>query len=220
MTVNLVAKITAKITKALFDGVPEDCVAALFLPGMNKPIHVKLSDIEIEDPEPPMQQVGYTVKNADGKVVASGTWTMPPGTLYALPQPWYGTDINADSGGGNGYITAMSGFSVTKLDAEGNPVTKVVQPKVSGNDVAHTLLQAVPGLAAAKGSCPACKKPQVETGALAAGFVTSWCGDHISAMDLVVHLNDYHEWSREQIADWLETKDWDLSFQQTEGADA
>lgn len=29
---------------------------------------------------------------------------------------------------------------------------------------------------------------------------------------LVIHLNDRHRWSREDIADWLETLDMDLSF--------
>lgn len=29
---------------------------------------------------------------------------------------------------------------------------------------------------------------------------------------LIVHLNDYHRWTREQVADWLETLDIDLAF--------
>ena len=31
-------------------------------------------------------------------------------------------------------------------------------------------------------------------------------------VDLVIHLNDSHHWSREQIADWLDTLDADLRF--------
>lgn len=34
---------------------------------------------------------------------------------------------------------------------------------------------------------------------------------------LIVHLNDDHKWSREQIADWLDTLDVDLSFPVPEG---
>jgi hypothetical protein len=34
--------------------------------------------------------------------------------------------------------------------------------------------------------------------------------------DVIVSLNDYHKWSREQIADWLETLDVDTS-QKTQG---
>lgn len=31
-------------------------------------------------------------------------------------------------------------------------------------------------------------------------------------MDMIMHLNDDHEWSREQIANWLDTLDVDLRF--------
>lgn len=48
------------------------------------------------------------------------------------------------------------------------------------------------------------------------------CGCHADftepIFDIIIHLNDDVQWSREQIADWLETLDIDLSFQ-TEGVD-
>lgn len=31
---------------------------------------------------------------------------------------------------------------------------------------------------------------------------------------IIIHLNDYHGWSREQIADWLETLDVDLKLKE------
>lgn len=34
----------------------------------------------------------------------------------------------------------------------------------------------------------------------------------IPVADLIIHLNDNHKWTREQIADWLETLDVDLRF--------
>lgn len=32
-------------------------------------------------------------------------------------------------------------------------------------------------------------------------------------LEIIISLNDYHKWTREQIADWLETLDLDLRFQ-------
>lgn len=33
-----------------------------------------------------------------------------------------------------------------------------------------------------------------------------------SAISLIMHLNDGHKWTREQVADWLDTLEVDLSF--------
>jgi len=38
------------------------------------------------------------------------------------------------------------------------------------------------------------------------------CSHSNDVMRIVVHLNDNHRWTREQVADWLETLDVDLSF--------
>lgn len=38
------------------------------------------------------------------------------------------------------------------------------------------------------------------------------CGRRSSLYQLIQHLNDKHEWTREKIADWLETLDVDLTF--------
>ena len=37
-------------------------------------------------------------------------------------------------------------------------------------------------------------------------------GDSVKLRDVIVSLNDTHHWTREQIADWLDTLDLDLSF--------
>lgn len=34
---------------------------------------------------------------------------------------------------------------------------------------------------------------------------------------LIVHLNDHHKWTREQIADWVESQDLDLRFEVNDG---
>lgn len=38
--------------------------------------------------------------------------------------------------------------------------------------------------------------------------------------ETIIHLNDHHHWSRESIADWLDTLDIDLTVQRKEPADA
>lgn len=37
--------------------------------------------------------------------------------------------------------------------------------------------------------------------------------------DIIIHLNDEHHWTREQIADWLETLDIDLEFKDAKSSD-
>lgn len=39
------------------------------------------------------------------------------------------------------------------------------------------------------------------------------CSDNDILWETVQHMNDEHEWSREKIADWLETLDVDITFQ-------
>lgn len=41
---------------------------------------------------------------------------------------------------------------------------------------------------------------------------TSSCFFAADLQTVIIHLNDHHKWTREQIADWLETLDLDLSF--------
>jgi hypothetical protein len=43
------------------------------------------------------------------------------------------------------------------------------------------------------------------------------CGGTIMALfEMIIHLNDMHRWTREEVADWLETLDLDLSFKAVE----
>lgn len=37
-------------------------------------------------------------------------------------------------------------------------------------------------------------------------------GVKVDLQNIIIHLNDSHEWTREQIADWLDTLDLDLAF--------
>ena len=44
--------------------------------------------------------------------------------------------------------------------------------------------------------------------------------DCITLWGLIIHLNDQHEWSRERIADWLESLDVDLRMKDVESVEA
>lgn len=68
--------------------------------------------------------------------------------------------------------------------------------------VLQTLVKAIPALKTARSKCPANKR----------------CAEEVYQDELVTtivqHLNDQHKWTREKIADWLDTLDFDLSFQE------
>ena len=79
------------------------------------------------------------------------------------------------------------------------------EPKyVEGHAIIHELKKLWPALEFFKCMCPA--RTIVDD---------NWCfrGEH-RLFHIIVHLNDYHGWSREQIADWLETLDCDLKLKE------
>lgn len=83
----------------------------------------------------------------------------------------------------------------------GNQPKYGTPPISSGSDsvsIEGALKEAIPGLENAKvpNGCPACVNDQRQR--------------HVT--DAVIHLNDVHKWTREEIADWLDTLDCDLSF--------
>jgi len=91
--------------------------------------------------------------------------------------------------------TANSGASYTDED---HPMT-------------GALVKAIPALKTAKAKCPV-RKNKGKT------FCSMPRTNYV--VNLVVHLNDTHKWTREAIADWLETLDCDLSFQNPESEEA
>ena len=55
------------------------------------------------------------------------------------------------------------------------------------------------GLLALSGRCPACRRLRL-------------CGDRVMDVEHIVeHLNDAHRWSRERIADWVESIERDIA---------
>lgn len=72
-------------------------------------------------------------------------------------------------------------------------------------DTVQELAELIPALRTAKRKCPACK-PTIKH-----GRKVKITKDPL--FHLVQHLNDHHRWTRERIADWLDTLDVDLTFQ-------
>lgn len=71
----------------------------------------------------------------------------------------------------------------------------------SSHPTVAALIKIVPALKTAKGSCPECPRDQ-----------------NTFVANVIVHLNDHHRWTREQIADWLDLLDIELPIQRKEVA--
>lgn len=82
----------------------------------------------------------------------------------------------------------------------------------SGDEVVKALTKAIPGLQGATASCPACRAGEpLSVPACPCESCTPRGPQKL--VNVVVHLNDAHRWTRGQVADWLETLDVDLTFQ-------
>lgn len=105
---------------------------------------------------------------------------------------------------------ALGAFHVAakKPDVAPDWDSLLYKPKPPVANVQKTLEDAVPGLKDAKATCPAehCK-----------GMGSF---DGVPVTKVVIHLNDHHRWTREKIADWLDTLDVDLSFKTPEGGES
>lgn len=82
------------------------------------------------------------------------------------------------------------------------PSGSAVAP-VTGAMILDPILRAIPALRTTQACCPADNCPL--------GATVKQRLDKV-----IIHLNDNHAWPREDIADWLDTLDVDLSFQQPE----
>lgn len=78
----------------------------------------------------------------------------------------------------------------------------------SGNSVLKTLTKAFPGIKGATVECPCRKK---KWGVTLGDSCVYGTNAPTPLADTVIHLNDVHHWTRDQIADWLDTLDIDLS---------
>ena len=108
----------------------------------------------------------------------------------AIPTPFY-DGIVVDMSG-----KVISGMPATPVDF---PAPKSI-PSVSGDTIVNGLASVIPGLKdAIAHDCP----------------VDGCISPNLPVVNAVMHLNDRHMWSRDQIADWLETLDADLSFSVT-----
>lgn len=198
----LTGEFSANIPQHIFDGVPEDTVVKIYFPGMGKPISGTLKNMEITLSEPLPQPAAWTVgfvENEQMVVANGGGWYAPAGLTFSMDFP------------------VSPGFPPPP-------------DQVDGGNVIATLKNAIPGLSDAKATCPKCVSAS-DTVVTLPPTVTDMTVQelmygkppsvvNVPVIDIVVHLNDHHKWSREQIADWLETQDWDLQFATPEGETA
>jgi hypothetical protein len=90
-------------------------------------------------------------------------------------------------------------------------VTKAVYGAVANKDVGDALqpqsklLRRFPALNQRIHRCPGCNPGADDT-----HDAPSWYDRLV--WDLIQHLNDFHKWTREEIADWLESTDLDLTL--------
>lgn len=91
--------------------------------------------------------------------------------------------------------------SALKHAYDGHITAQMVFPESVKSPVPSLLEQAIPGFAQMKEQCPVEKC-----------LDTGHKSDTTELKTTIIHLNDYHGWSREDIADWLETLDHDLRF--------
>lgn len=78
-----------------------------------------------------------------------------------------------------------------------------------------TLGRLLPGLRETA-PCPSEEKPPAPSKDLQKMFLhdpwSNTCHNGSTVGAMIIHLNDYHHWSRQDIADWLDTLDTDLQF--------
>jgi hypothetical protein len=89
--------------------------------------------------------------------------------------------------------------------------TKSAKNKKVGEAVVDALGKAIPGFSTMRQPCP---RPTEHT-----IHCDTFQDPDTLLQETIVHLNDHHRWSREQIADWLDTLDHDLRFKAPEGGE-
>jgi hypothetical protein len=100
--------------------------------------------------------------------------------------------VSTTYSGGSSYVPKKYGVTPAAHYYKGS----VQQPELDYSDSGDVLEQALPGLA--KYVITPCE-----------------CEGRYPVKDAIIHLNDRHRWTRDQIADWLETLDVNLAFQST-----
>lgn len=152
----------------------------------------------------PLQDRKPCQHGEDGQHTIAGT----PGGCYrcngqgmrdygskAIPTPFY-----------DGIIVDMSGKVISgdysPFPAYTSP-SVISKPVVSGDTILKGLAAVIPGLMTATAVCPVC----IKGGATVYGIVNP-----SPIPNVIMHLNDAHQKSRADIADWLDTLDVNLSF--------
>lgn len=100
-------------------------------------------------------------------------------------------------------------LAFSKINPDPGPVLKI-KTKANPQDL---LDQAIPVLHTATVDCPVGYRWEGPKYGYCYYCYVNKTTRESSISSMILHLNDFHEWSREQIADWLESLDIDLSFE-------
>lgn len=147
----------------------------------------------VADVAPGLLSLSCSVAPVDLPIVGIGTEYVLDGGIWQSPKKaadWWSTSINAWKG-------AFAGQLPTVLYHAGSPVTDDTPVAVAAHTPADDLAALVPALKDYSAVCPECPANQSPT----------------PLRYLIQHLNDAHEWTRERIADYLDTLDVDLTLQ-------
>lgn len=125
-------------------------------------------------------------------------WTCPHGSNYGSIESWLGTTLAplqfAQMVWAKMQPTCQCAYVQSSYTWTFSP-PQVYSGFSSGHPTLDALLRLCPGLQDASADCPECHL----TGVVPLG-------------NLIPHVNDKHQWTRERIADWLETLPFDLSI--------
>jgi len=176
------------------------------------------------------------IENADVEVSFNG-WAPPPQSLYNFLKVPVVTNFDPDAN----WVSFESLDKITapspsfkymtyaeyyaSVQQEADPYFMQGYSKQDAYYVQQMQMKQAEGLAPCTGpGCPMCNEfgiaettpaePLVSAIPGLAEVVTCPCGCNVkkAIWSMVIHLNDAARWSREQIADWLDTLDADLRF--------
>lgn len=138
--------------------------------------------------------------------------------VTAICQKWPWVDVGPfdwdEWKGHEGMAYHWGGGASASFPMSGNLINDLTfEPSYS---VTEELAKLVPAIETAEVRCPAAGKRLARRANWSPNAVPPKCGygkKKSSLNAIIIHLNDGHKWTREQIADWLDTLDIDLTLQ-------
>lgn len=188
-----------EVAYPLFQAVAKDCAAKHQLKPSNLPmLPCTVSDSAAQDPQDG-PGFGYADLLKEIEKIASGALGEP----VTVAAKEFSLAVPADYLGAAADLQSIVNEQMKNLLLYGSTAAwpaKPAPPSASGAAVVRQLSEVVPALENHTVTCPA------------PGFNCP-PGVPSTLAGMIIHLNDRHQWSRERIADWLDTLPIDLTLQ-------